>query len=38
VLGRFLSPDTIVPDPAAPSSFNRYGYVTNNPLRYTDPT
>jgi RHS repeat-associated protein len=38
VLGRFLSPDTIVPDPADPSSFNRYSYVLNNPLKYTDPT
>jgi len=45
-LGRFLSPDTIVPSPGNPShgdflrsqSLNRYAYVLNNPLRYTDPT
>jgi hypothetical protein len=26
------------PDPADPQSYNRYAYVRNNPLRYTDPT
>ncbi|MDQ1301913.1 MAG: hypothetical protein QG637_1835, partial [Chloroflexota bacterium] len=37
-LGRFLSADTIVPSPGNPQSLNRYAYVLNNPLRYTDPT
>jgi RHS repeat-associated protein len=37
-LNRWLSPDTIVPDPSNPQSLNRYSYVRNNPLRYTDPT
>jgi len=37
-LGRFISADTIVPDPNNPQSLNRYSYVLNNPLRYTDPT
>ena len=37
-LGRFLSADTIVPGPANPQAFNRYSYVLNNPLKYTDPT
>ena len=37
-INRFLSADTIVPGYANPQSFNRYSYVTNNPLRYTDPT
>ena len=37
-LGRFISADTIVPDPSDPQSFNRYTYTLNNPLRYTDPT
>ncbi len=37
-LGRFASADTIVPDPANPQSLNRYSYVNNNPLRFTDPT
>ena len=37
-LGRFASPDTLVPDPANPQAFNRYSYSLNNPIRYTDPT
>jgi RHS repeat-associated protein len=37
-LGRFISPDTIIPDPANPQSLNRYSYVLNNPLRYVDPS
>ncbi|MDJ0947274.1 MAG: RHS repeat-associated core domain-containing protein, partial [Kiloniellales bacterium] len=38
VLGRFLSADPFVPSPTATQSFNRYSYVGNNPLSYTDPT
>ncbi len=38
VLGRFIQPDTIVPDPGDPQSLNRYSYVNNNPVRYTDPS
>ncbi len=26
------------PDPANPQSLNRYAYVLNNPLKYTDPS
>lgn len=37
-LGRFISPDTIVPDPANPQSFNRYSYVNNQPINYNDPS
>ncbi|MFW6063564.1 MAG: RHS repeat-associated core domain-containing protein, partial [Chloroflexota bacterium] len=37
-IGRFVSPDTLVPDPAQPQSFNRYSYGLNNPVNYTDPT
>ncbi len=37
-LGRFISADSIVPNPANPQDLNRYSYVRNNPLRYTDPT
>jgi RHS repeat-associated protein len=37
-LGRFLSADTIVPRYAYPQSLNRFSYVVNNPLKYTDPT
>jgi RHS repeat-associated protein len=37
-IGRWLSPDTIVPDPVSPQQFNRFSFVTNNPLKYIDPT
>ena len=36
-LGRFLSPDPYVQAPDYSQSFNRYSYVWNNPLKYTDP-
>lgn len=38
VLGRFLSPDPNIQAAADLQSYNRYSYVLNNPLRYTDPT
>ena len=37
-LGRWAQADTIVPQPGNPQSLNRYSYVLNNPMRYTDPT
>ncbi|MFC2018022.1 RHS repeat-associated core domain-containing protein [Chloroflexota bacterium] len=37
-IGRFISADSIVPDWTNPQSYNRYSYVLNNPLKYTDPT
>jgi RHS repeat-associated protein len=37
-LGRFISADTVVPEPGNPQGLNRYAYVINNPLRYTDPS
>jgi RHS repeat-associated protein len=37
-IGRFISPDTIVPDPYNPQCLNRYSYCLNNPLKYTDPS
>jgi RHS repeat-associated protein len=37
-LGRWISPDTIIPDPANPQSFNRLSYVRNNPLKLVDPS
>ena len=37
-INHFLSPDTIIPDQTNPQSWNRYSYVNNNPVRYTDPT
>jgi RHS repeat-associated protein len=36
-LGRFTQPDTIVPNMFNPQSLNRYAYVLNNPVKYTDP-
>jgi len=36
-LGRFIQPDDIISDLGNPQSYNRYSYVLNNPLRYTDP-
>ncbi len=37
-VGRFVSPDSIVPNYANPQAFNRYAYCLNNPLVYTDPS
>jgi hypothetical protein len=37
-INHFLSADTVVPGYSNPQNLNRYGYVLNNPLRYTDPT
>ena len=38
VLHRFLILDNYVQDPYNTQNFNRYGYVYNNPLLYTDPS
>ena len=38
VLGRFLSPDPYVSDSFFSQSYNRYSYVGNRPLFYTDPS
>jgi RHS repeat-associated protein len=37
-LGRFTSPDTIIPDQYNSLDWDRYTYTRNNPLIYTDPT
>lgn len=37
-LGRFMSADSIVPDPLNGQSYNRYAYVNDNPLSLTDPS
>jgi RHS repeat-associated protein len=38
VIARFFSPDPFVQAPGFSQSYNRYSYVTNNPLVYTDPS
>ncbi|MBE7531264.1 MAG: RHS repeat-associated core domain-containing protein [Chloroflexi bacterium] len=37
-INRFISADSIVPDPANPQSYNRYSYVLNRPINFIDPT
>jgi len=37
-LGRFISPDMIVPGAGSAKAFDRYAYGLNNPLKYTDPS
>src|SRR5690606_22643331 len=37
IVGRMLSPDNYVQSPFSTQSYNRYSYVWNNPLKYTDP-
>jgi RHS repeat-associated protein len=36
LIRRFISADTILPQPGEPQGFNRYAYVYNNPLKYAD--
>lgn len=37
-LHRFLQPDNYIQDPFDTQNYNRYSYVLNNPLKYTDPS
>jgi hypothetical protein len=37
-LARFISPDPIIQSPYNGQNRNRYAYVLNNPLKYTDPS
>ena len=37
-IGRFLQADPIIQDPYNTQSLNRYSYVMNNPLSFSDPT
>jgi RHS repeat-associated protein len=37
-LNHMTQPDSIVPDPHNSQDYDRYSYVRNNPLRYTDPS
>ncbi len=38
VMGRFMQPDNQVQDPGFIQTFNKYAYVFNNPLSFTDPS
>ena len=38
VLRSFLMPDNFVQQPENTQNYNRYAYVLNNPLKYTDPS
>jgi RHS repeat-associated protein len=38
VVHRFLQPDNYIQDPHNTQNYNRYAYVLNNPLKYTDPS
>ncbi|MBI2577189.1 hypothetical protein HYV84_08305, partial [Candidatus Woesearchaeota archaeon] len=35
---RFTQPDSVIADVYNPQNLNRYSYVMNNPVKYTDPT
>ncbi len=36
--GRFISADTMIPEPQGVQAWDRYAYVNNNPINYTDPS
>ena len=38
LIGRFITPDTIVQSPMNPQTLNRYTYCNNNPVNLVDPT
>lgn len=38
ILHRFLQVDNYIQDPTNTQNYNQYGYVLNNPLKYTDPS
>jgi RHS repeat-associated protein len=38
LVGQMLSPDPFIQYPENSQSYNRYGYVLNNPLRFVDPS
>jgi RHS repeat-associated protein len=38
VVGRFISADTIVPQPGSSQAYDRYAYVNNNPINFNDPS
>lgn len=38
IVGRFISPDAIIPNAFYSQSHNRYSYCLNHPLKYNDPS
>jgi RHS repeat-associated protein len=38
VIGHFMSPDSVIPNPSDTYSYDRYAYCRNNPVNLTDPT
>lgn len=38
IIGRFISADSVIDGVYTTQGFNRYSYVKNNPLNYTDPS
>ena len=38
VLGRWIQPDSLIPDPGNPLDWDRFSYVRNNPVRNVDPS
>lgn len=36
--GRFIQPDTLVPEPGSSQGYNRYTYAKDNPILYSDPS
>nr|WP_083778706.1 RHS repeat-associated core domain-containing protein [Oscillochloris trichoides] len=37
-MGRFLTPDSLIPDPTNGQAWNRYAYVYNDPVNLVDPS
>jgi RHS repeat-associated protein len=37
-INRFLQPDSVIPNLYNPQSLNRFSYVRNNPINYSDPS
>ena len=37
-IGRFVQPDPLVADPTIGDAYNRYSYVMNSPMSFTDPS
>ncbi|HNX01165.1 MAG TPA: RHS repeat-associated core domain-containing protein, partial [Candidatus Cloacimonadota bacterium] len=37
-IGRFISADSLIPDPGSSQGFDRYAYVDNSPVNYNDPS